>query len=328
MTPILPFEEVIRAVRSSRTVFLTVHQRPDGDALGSQIALAFACERLGLKVFMANEDPVPPRYRFLPWARRIRTGAAGLPRRFDLAFILECATPARAGVCGRVARRAKVLVNMDHHLGNRVYGDINLVDPTTPAEVLLAEQVLIRLGIPLTRDIATAFYVGLYTETGGFRYNNTTAEVLNLASRLVEAGVNPKDVGEAVYERFPVRRLRLLGRSLGTLEVRDGVAWMHLTQRDFEEFGATEVDAEDFVEYPRAVGGVKAAVFLRETPQGDVRASLRAKVPLPLNVIAARFGGGGHAYAAGCTIGHSGVAEARRKIAPALRTAIRRARAR
>ncbi|MEK7476183.1 MAG: DHH family phosphoesterase [Candidatus Coatesbacteria bacterium] len=324
----LPFDEVVRAIRASRSVFLTVHQRPDGDALGSQIAIAIACTRLGLKVTMANEDPVPARYRFLPWSRRIRTGAAELPRRFDLAFTLECATPERAGVCGAVARRAKVLVNMDHHLGNRGYGDINLVDATMPAEILLAETLRIRLGVPLTRDIATAFYVGLYTETGGFRYNNTTAEVLNLASRLVEAGVNPREVGEAVYECFPVRRLRLLGRSLGTLAVADGVAWMSLARKDFTDFGATEVDAEDFVEYPRAIGGVCVAVFLRETPQGDVRASLRAKMSLPLHRIAQRFGGGGHAYAAGCTLEHMTIAEARRKLAPALRAAMRRQKAR
>jgi len=326
--PSLPFDAVVRAVRASRSVFITVHQRPDGDALGSQLALAIALSRLGLRVHLANEDPVPARYRFLPRSRLIRTGAAGLPPRFDLAFILECATPARAGICGPVARRAKMLVNMDHHLGNRHYGDINLVDSTMPAEVIIAEELRVRLGVPLTREIATAFYVGLYTETGGFRYNNTTAGVLNLAARLVAAGVNPKDVGEAVYERFPVRRLKLLGRALGTLEVRDGVAWMSLSRRDFAEAGATEVDSEDFVEYPRAVGGVKAAVFLRETPGGDVRASLRAKARLPLNRIAQRFGGGGHAYAAGCTLDGATITEARRRLAPALRAAISGSRAR
>ncbi len=321
----LPFDEAVRAVRAAKSVFLTVHQRPDGDALGSQIALAMACTRLGKKVTMANEDPVPPRYRFLPWSGRIRTGVAGLPRRFDLSFTIECATPARAGVCGAVARRAKVLVNMDHHLGNKGYGDINLVDGTMPAEVILAEALRIRLGVPLTREMATAFYVGLYTETGGFRYSNTTAEVLNLASCLVEAGVNPREVGEAVYECFPVRRLKLLGRSLESLQVADGIAWMHLTRGDFADFGATEADAEDFVEYPRAVAGVKAAVFLRETPSGDVRASLRAKVPLALHLIARRFGGGGHAYAAGCTLDGVGVDEARRKLLPAILAEIRKA---
>lgn len=322
---VLPFDEVVRAIRSSRSVYLTVHQRPDGDALGAQICLAMACTRLGLKVTMANEDPVPPRYRFLPWTNRIRTGASALPRRFDLAFAIECATTQRAGVCGAVLKRARCVVNMDHHLGNKDYGDLNLVDPTTPAAVLLAEALRIRLGVPLTRDMATVLYVGLYTETGGFRYSNTTAEVLNLASCLVEAGVNPREVGEAVYECFPERRLKLLGRSLGTLRVRDGIAWMHLTRSDFADFGATEVDAEDFVEYPRAVRCIKAAVFLRETAGGDVRASLRAKVPLALHLIARRFGGGGHAYAAGCTLERMGVEEALRRLTPGLRAAIRKA---
>lgn len=315
---------VIRAIRASRTVFITVHQRPDGDALGTQLALYDALTRLGLRVWMANEDPVPHRYRFLPRSGLIRTGPSRLPRRFDLAFVLECATLDRAGNCGPVARRARTLVNMDHHLGNRGYGDVNLVDAGTPAEVILGERLRNALGVPLTRPTATAIYVGLYTETGGFRYNNTTAEVLNLASRLVRAGVNPTEVGEAVYERFPLKRLRLLGRSLGTLDVSGGVAWMHLTRRDFADFRASEADAEDFVEYPRALEDARVAVFLRETPDGHVRASLRAKVRIPLHLVARRFGGGGHAYAAGCTLECAGIAEARARLASALRTVMGR----
>jgi phosphoesterase RecJ-like protein len=213
---------------------------------------------------------------------------------------------------------------MDHHLGNRGYGDVNLVDPGTPAEVILAERLRAALGVPLTRPTATAVYVGLYTETGGFRYNNTTADVLNLASRLVRAGVDPTEVGEAVYERFPLKRLRLLGRSLGTLELDRGVAWMHLTRRDFADFRAAEVDAEDFVEYPRAIEDARVAVFLRETPGGDVRASLRAKVRVPLHLVARRFGGGGHAYAAGCTVENAGIAAARARLAPVIRAAMGR----
>lgn len=322
-TTSLPFEAVARLVRGSRTAYLTVHQRPDGDALGSQLALAEAFERLGLRVWMANEDPVPERYRFLPGSRKIRTGMRGLPAKFDLAFVLECATLARAGVTGPLARRARTIVNVDHHLNNRLYGGYNIVDPTAPATVLLAESLREMLGVPLTRDMAMNFYVGLYTETGGFRYNNTTPEVLRLASQLVEAGVNPKYVGEQVFERMPLRRFKILARALETLTVRDGVAWMWVTRADFDAVGAREEDVEDFVEYPRAVGGVKLAVFMREAAGGGVRVSLRAKAAIPVNRIAEGFGGGGHAYAAGCTIKAPGAEAARIPLAAAMRRAIR-----
>ena len=320
----LPFDAVARVIRASRSVYFTVHQRPDGDALGSQLALARMCRQLGLKVWMANDDPVPARYAFLPGCRAIRTGPAGLPARFDMAIVLECADLRRAGRCGPLAKRARTVVNMDHHLNNRMYGAYNIVDPTAPATVLLAEALREVLDLPLDRDMAMDFYVGLYTETGGFRYNNTTPAVLRLASRLVEAGVNPKYVGEQVYERMPLRRMKLLARALDTLTVRDGVAWMWIAREDLRAVNATEEDMEDFVEYPRAVKGVHAAVFMRETPGGDVRVSLRAKSAVPVNRVAEKFDGGGHAYAAGCTLTRMRAGEARTRLAAALRPELKR----
>jgi phosphoesterase RecJ-like protein len=324
----LPFEAVARVLRASRTAFLTVHQRPDGDALGSQLALARVCRHLGIKVWMANEDRVPERYAFLPGARAIHTGPAGAPKRFDVAFVLECATLKRAGNCGPLARRARVVINMDHHLNNAGYGTYNLVDPTAPATVLLAESLREIIGVRLSREIAVDLYVGLYTETGGFRYNNTTPEVLRLASELVAAGVNPKWVGELVYERQPLRRMKLLALALDSLTVRDGVSWMTVTREDFDSVRGTEEDVEDFVEYPRMVRNVKIAVFLRETAKGNIRVSLRAKADVPVNRIAERFGGGGHAYAAGCTVWGAGPEAARRRLAAAIRLEMRRRRGR
>jgi phosphoesterase RecJ-like protein len=323
----LAFEAVARVLRSARSVFFTVHQRPDGDALGSQLALGIALRSLGVKVWMANEDPVPERYAFMPGSRGIRTGPAGLPARFDVAVVLECATPKRAGTCGALVRRAKNVINIDHHLNNANYGTYNLVDVTAPATIMLAESLREMLGVPMTKDIALNFYVGLYTETGGFRYNNTTPDVLRLASQLVEAGVNPRFVGEQIYERMPLRRMKILARALDSLTVRDGVAWMAVTQADFKSMQATEEDVEDFVEYPRAVKGVKMAAFLRETPAGDVRVSLRAKSTTPVHKIAEHFGGGGHAYAAGCTVPHANAEEARRRLAITIRAHVRRSSA-
>ena len=324
----LPLRAVARVLTSSRSVFLTVHQRPDGDALGSQLAIALMLRRLGIRTFMANADPVPERYSFMPSSDRILSGSAArpgrFPARFDSAVVIECASLKRAGACGALARRARAIINLDHHLNNTQYGTYDLVDTSAPAAVMLAEALREVLGIPLTRDMAVNFYVGVYTETGGFRYSNTTPEILRFASRLVEAGVNPRWVGEQVYERVPLRRHRLLARALEKMTVRNGVAWMTLTRADFAAVGAKEEDVEDFIENARALKGIRLAVFLRETPRGEIRASFRAKSRIAVNRIAERFGGGGHAYAAGCTILGMGMEEAHRRIASAIRAAGKR----
>ncbi len=319
----LPIAAVARVLASSSSVFLTVHQRPDGDALGSQLAIALMLKKLGIRCFMANEDPVPERYRFMPLSRRIISrhpfALRRLPAHFDTAVIIECGTSKRAGKEGALLRRARTVINLDHHLNNTNYGTYNIVDTSSPAVVMLTDALREVMGIPLTRDMAVNFYVGIYTETGGFRYSNTTPAVLRFASRLIEAGVNPRWIGEQVYEKIPLRRHKLLARALESLEVREGVAWMSLTRKDTAAVGGREEDMEDFIENARALRGIRVAVFLRETPRGEIRASFRTKSNIPVNSIAEKFGGGGHAYAAGCTFTGIGIEEARRRIAAVIR---------
>lgn len=321
----LPFEATARALKSARSVLITVHQRPDGDALGSQLALSIILGRLGVKVWSVNDDPVPERYRFLPHVRSIRTSLSrSLIKKIDTAIVLECARLTRAGSTGPLVRPVPVIINMDHHLGNAHYGTHNLVDPNAPATVVLVETLRASLDVPLTKEVALNLYVGLYTETGGFRYSNTTPEILEFASRLVAAGVNPKWVGEQVYERHPLRRMRLLARALATLKLDDGISWMSVSEKDFAELNGQEDDVEDFVEYPRMVRGVKVAIFMRETKAGNIRVSLRTKADVPLNLIASHFGGGGHSYAAGCTLHGVDLKTAMRRLTPVIRKHLRK----
>jgi phosphoesterase RecJ-like protein len=313
----LPWAAAATELRRARTVLLAIHQRPDGDALGSELALASFLKGMGARTWVGSDDPVPERYLFLPGAASVLGPRARLPARFDLAVLIECANPARAGGFGKSMRRARRVLNIDHHPGNADYGDVNLVAPDAPATVLLAERLREELGVPLTPQAAVNFYAGLFTETGGFRYANTTPEVLALASRFVTAGASPSAVAEMVYGRVPPRRYRLLGRALGSLSLDRTVSWMSLSLGDFAETGSTEEDSEEFVEYARSVRGARIAVFLREIP-GGVRASLRSRIGTAVNLVARRFGGGGHAYAAGCTLKGVTLAEARRKLGAAL----------
>ena len=321
----LPLRQIARVLSRSKSVFITVHQRPDGDALGSQIGLALALKQKGVRTYLANSDPIPPRYRFLPHSEMIMTAPNGsrIPPRFDTALILECAELGRAGKCGAFAKRADVVINMDHHLGNTFYGTYNAVDTKAPATVMLAERLRKMMGAKLTTDMATNFYVGLVTETGSFRYSNTTHELMRLASRLIEAGVTPRWIGEQVYEQFSPKRLKLLMHALQNLRVTGKVAWMHLAKKDFLKTGAREEDSEDFIEYAKSVKGVKVAVFMQEMKGNAVRASLRAKAEIPVNTVAMRFGGGGHAYAAGCTLSGVTIEQARRRILAVIRAVSR-----
>ena len=319
----LPIAAVARLLATSHSVYITVHQRPDGDALGAQLAVALILRKIGARVYMANEDPVPERYRYMPLSGRIICHNPGalrrIPARFDTALVIECATLKRAGAPGAIARRARTIVNLDHHLNNTNYGTYNIVDTSSPAVVLLADAIRETMGVPMTKDMAINYYTGIYTETGGFRYSNTTPEVLRFASRLIEAGVNPRWIGEQVYERIPLRRHKLLARALNSLFVRDGVAWMTVLQKDCVATGARDEDMEDFIENARALKGIRVAVFMRETRTGGIRTSFRSKSNVPVNRIAERFGGGGHAYAAGATLTGMTIDEARHRIAAAIR---------
>jgi len=319
----LPISAVARVLVASKSVYMTVHQRPDGDALGAQLSMALTLGKMGIRVYMANEDSVPEKYLYMPQSKKIIShnpaALRRLPPRFDTALVIECASLKRAGITGALARRARNIINLDHHLNNTDYGTYNLVDTSSPAVVMLADALREVMGAPLTRDVAINLYTGIYTETGGFRYSNTTPEVLRFASRLIEAGVDPRWIGEQVYEKAPLRHHKLLARALQSLYVRDGIAWMTVTCQDMALTRAKDEDMEDFIEHARSLKGIKVAVFMRETAKGGIRTSLRSKSNLPVNRVAEKFGGGGHAYAAGATLTGVSIEEARRLIASAVR---------
>ena len=323
----LPISAVARVLVASKSVYMTVHQRPDGDALGAQLAMAITLGKMGVKIYMANEDSVPEKYRYMPLSKNIishnPSALRRLPARFDTALVIECASLKRAGITGAIAKRARNIINLDHHLNNTNYGTYNLVDTKAPAVVLLADAMREVMGAPLTKDVAVNLYTGIYTETGGFRYSNTTPEVLRFASRLIEAGVDPRWIGEQVYEKAPLRHHNLLARALNSLCVRNGVSWMTITCRDMAETHARDEDMEDFIEHARSLKGIQVAVFMRETAKGGIRTSFRSKSGIPVNRVAEKFGGGGHAYAAGATLEGVSLDEARRLIASAIRTQAR-----
>lgn len=290
-------EEIARFLTPLRRILITSHERPDGDSIGSQLGAALALEQLGKTVEVVNRDPHPPNYRSLPGVERIRLGET-VRGDFDCVLVLECGSFERTGVRGLDRFPA---VNIDHHPVNDSYGILNWIDPSFAAVAQMVLPVLKLMGARITPEIASNLYTGILTDTGGFRFANTTPDALRAAAELVEFGANPATIAEEVLNRQSESRLRLLAGLLASLK-RDPsgqLAWVTMEQRLFRESGAAPNDTEGLVNYPMSVEGVRACAIFREEPDGAWRISLRSKGDLDIGQVAQSFGGGGHRNAAG-----------------------------
>jgi len=298
--------DVAEALQSAGRIVMSLHRQPDGDSIGSTLAVAIALRRLGHEVTVASPDPVPRAYDFLPGVDGIVPWPSVSLGAFDLVALADCADEGRVGAPEPLRSYAPRIVQVDHHPTNRRFGDVNFVDPGAAASAEIVHRLLEQLGVTVDRDLALLLYVGLETDTGGFRYASTTPGSLRLAARLLDAGIDPGEVSELVYERQPVEALRLLGTALASLRVRRdlSLAYFVLGEEDFARCGATAQDAETLgiVDYARRLDGIEVAALLRHDGPGEVKLSLRSKGGVDVAELAARLGGGGHVRAAGATI--------------------------
>ncbi|HEX9019898.1 MAG TPA: bifunctional oligoribonuclease/PAP phosphatase NrnA, partial [Nitrospirota bacterium] len=267
---------IIAALKQCGSVLLSIHKNPDGDALGSQLALMLALEKLGKSVTAHNLDPVPEIYRFLPHAERIKVGRS-VGGRYD-AFIVLDAEPPRTGLFEGVYP-ADTLINIDHHLTNQSPWPLTWLDPAASATGEMIYKLIRLSGAPIDRHIALCLYTAIFTDTGSFRYSNTTPESMRIAATLLEAGAAPWIVTENVYESFSFRRLKLLGSVLDGIErSSDGrIAWVVVTEELYRLTGTTAEDTDNFVNFVRSVKGVEVAVLFRQTAAAQYKISLRSK---------------------------------------------------
>jgi bifunctional oligoribonuclease and PAP phosphatase NrnA len=290
--------EVVEALRSRQRWVVTSHARPDGDAVGSVLASVELLRAMGKEADGYLSDGVPYIYRKLPGAAEIRTGPVE-PGRYEAALVLECGSLERAELAGL---DGLFTVNVDHHSTSCLYADVNYVDGSSPAAGELVYRIAQAAGVPVTADMATCLYAALLTDTGSFCFSNTTAETFACARELVLAGADPGAIAQQVYFSNPAAKMHLLGRALSSLHCEGPISWMHITQADFSESGATAEDCEGLVNWALGIDGVEATAFFRELPGGGYRVSLRSKTGIDVSLIARRFGGGGHAAASGLDV--------------------------
>jgi phosphoesterase RecJ-like protein len=292
---------IIAALHICKTILVSVHKSPDGDALGSQIALMLALEKMGKTVTAHNLDPVPEIYRFLPHQDRITSGP-DVAGRFDAMIVLDSDPPRTGLFSGDYP--AATLINIDHHITNPLLWPLTWLDAAASATGEMIFKLVLQAGLHIDRDMALCLYTSIFTDTGSFRYSNTSPECMRISATLLEAGADPWLVTENVYESYSFNRLKLLGNVLGDMERSpDGrMAWVVVTEELFRKTGTTAEDTDNFVNFVRSVGGVEVAILFRQVAQKQYKISLRSKGRVDLSGLAQALGGGGHKNAAGSTL--------------------------
>ena len=299
-------EGVLRQIRDEllgrQHFLLTSHARPDGDSIGSQLALAFALEALGKNVRIVNADSAPEHYLAFPGMDRIEIAAAvPADARIDAVVVMECSDLTRTGVAGL---EPYFVINIDHHAGNRMYGAVNWFDESASACGEMVFDVIRALGVPLTREIATHIYLAILTDTGSFHHSNITPRTFDICRQAVEAGVNPAAMARRVFDSNSFGKLKLIGSLLDSMELLDEgrLAVLYMDDAMLAACGCTHNDTEGVINLPLTAREIQAVVFFKVTSEGTVRVSMRSKYDVDVRLVANRFGGGGHKNAAGFTV--------------------------
>jgi bifunctional oligoribonuclease and PAP phosphatase NrnA len=289
--------------RSHRRLLLTSHARPDGDAIGSVLALAEVLDQLGCKADVIFADAIPYIYRTLPNLDRIHHAASANdvdPDPNTPAVLLECDGIARTGLLGLEGR---TLINIDHHASGQLFGALNWIDEHACAVAAMVYRIAIAAQVEITPSLATCLYTAILYDTGSFTYSSTTADTFALAHDLATRGANPSQIARDLYFSNPASKVRLLGTALSNLQLDGPIAWAWVTSEDMDRAGADAEDCEGIVNYLISIAGIEAAVFLREvTDANQFRLSIRSKGKLDVSHVAEHFGGGGHRNASGCIV--------------------------
>jgi phosphoesterase RecJ-like protein len=302
-------------MRSAERLTAICHRNPDADTVGGAIAMVLAARQLGLEARLVSTDPLPQVFEYMPLFAEAEARADRDP---GLVVVCDAATIDRVGpALGAVDRSQYVLANIDHHVTNTMFGDVNCVDPTSAATCQLIAEMLPDLGVELDAEIATALLTGVVRDSHGFADRSTSPQTLRVAAMLVEAGGDLHDIHRRILTDLPYTTLRLWGRLLTTMQRSDDgrVVYATLYNRMLEETGTGQEDADGFAEFLAGVRDADISVLLRELTPEETRVSLRVRHGIDASKIAARFGGGGHAARAGATIACDGVTAAERVLA-------------
>ena len=296
-------DRIIDALKAANTVAVSGHMRPDGDCIGSELAVAYALKNIGKQVTVFNQDEMPEKLAFLDPGKLL--SGPRKPRHFDAVVVTDCANFERMGtICDTVANRG-TLINIDHHASNTRYGDINWIDSKSASSGELVFRLLKQANWTITPPIADCLFTAISTDTGSFQYATTQPSTYHTAAELVNRGANLARVCEEVYQSYPLSRVKLQKHMYNSFKLIEDnqVAFFWIRQEDYRKAGAIPDESEGLIDHIRDIQGVKVACLFEEIEPEITRISLRSKIPdLDVSTIAVAFGGGGHQSAAGARI--------------------------
>lgn len=292
--------QVVELIENKSTFGITTHIKPDGDGVGSSLGLCWLLRSLGKSAEVIVHGDVPPAYKSLPGADEIRDVKA-IDSQYDAIFVIECSDLSRPGIAGL---DSEFTVNIDHHATSEHFGTINWIDSTASAVGEMIYNLCKAIGGRVTKEIAECVYMALVTDTGSFHFSNTTDRTLKVASELIKAGAKPAAISEAVYNNYPWSRVELMRQVIGTIKRHDEgrIASMRQTLEMRKIADAVDGDNNGFVNIPLSARDVLASIYMREIGEEKYRVSLRSKGDINVARVAEKFGGGGHANAAGCSV--------------------------
>ena len=290
--------DILRVIREGERFLVCSHSQPDGDAVGSMLAMGKLLEAMGKRADLVSADRIQVVYRGLPGAEDIRT-VLRIHGPYDAAILLECDGPERTRLQGL---EKFFLINIDHHATGLDFADINWIDHQAACVGEMVYRLFLTAEVEVTPEVATCIYTTVLTDTGGFIYGGTRGSTFGLARDLTLAGADPIRIAQQVYFSTSMAKLLLLGAALRNLHREGRVAWLWITHEDMVRSCAVEEDCEGIANYALSIAEVEAAAFLREMPENTIRVSLRSKGRINVAAIAKRLDGGGHENASGCTV--------------------------
>jgi phosphoesterase RecJ-like protein len=294
-----PPAALVAAIQAGRRFIVASHQRPDGDAVGSAMAMALALRAMSKEAVVVTDAALPAFLQPFPHTGAIRI-TTGVAEAYDAALIMECGDLARTGVAG--LDRSPVM-NIDHHPGNSGYGAVNWIDESAAACGEMVFTLIEALGVTLTADIATHIYLAVLTDTGSFRFSHLSPRTYEVARRCVEAGADPRWIASTHYDSNSLARIRIFGAVVNDMAIQaDGkVALLWITRRQMSDLGGTSDDLDGLINFPLTVKDIEAVAFFKEVADREWRVSMRSKGAVDIGAIARQHQGGGHANAAGCS---------------------------
>ena len=314
----MSLKKAVECIRKNKTFLITAHTNLEGDALGSELAFYFLLEALGKRATIVNEDNLPYGYDFLPDLSKIikyKDNLKGI--KFDCFAILDCSGMKRCGEVYRLNKNNKPVLNIDHHISNENFGNVNWIEPHASSCCEMIYKIYKKMSVPITQSGALCLYVGMLTDTGSFRYSNTSGFVHKAVSELIGYGLDPAEIYKNIYSRVPYQDMKILADILPKMHLRANgkLVWFEIPRRALKDKSVSFDLGESILNFGRSIKDVEVVVLFKENMglKNEIRINFRSQGEVDVNKIASCFGGGGHRTASACTM-HASLSEARRRV--------------